>query len=166
MLCREGADTGVERFIGEDSVETVMAFCDEHADRARVVRYEDLVGAPEERFQDIHRFLGVPDQDGPARFLSSQRINSSFCGRARRSADDLWPGWEENDGACSLRSRERRCSGAGTPFVSVATDLLSHDVPPEFREGLLTESLTPKPAAFALRRPADLAASRCDRREG
>jgi hypothetical protein len=77
-------------------VETAMAFCDGHPDRATVVRYEDLVAAPEATFRNIHRFLGVADEGGPARFLASRRINTSFRGRPRRSASELWKAWEED----------------------------------------------------------------------
>jgi Sulfotransferase family len=76
-------------------VERAMAFCDEHPDRAKVVRYEDLVAAPETTFRSIHRFLGVADEEGPARFFASRRINSSFRGRPRRSASELWEAWDE-----------------------------------------------------------------------
>lgn len=78
-----------------DYVATAMAFCDEHQDRALVVRYEDLAADPEAGFLDIHRFLGVGDEDGPARFITERRINSSFGDRARPTAEGVWEGWDE-----------------------------------------------------------------------
>jgi hypothetical protein len=78
-----------------DHVETAMAFCDEQTDRVMVVRYEDLVAEPQEAFRKIHRFLGIADEEAPARFLASRRINSSFDDRPRPSADELWETWDE-----------------------------------------------------------------------
>jgi Sulfotransferase family len=79
-----------------DHVEAAMALCDEHPSRATVVRYEDLVAAPEATFQGIQRFLGVADEDGPARFFGSRRINSSFGESPRLSATELWETWDED----------------------------------------------------------------------
>ena len=93
-----------------DHVEAAMAFCDEHTDRTTVVRYEDLVAAPRATFGSIHRFLGIADEDGPARFFTSKRINSSFDDRPRLSGSELWETWDADRDAFSLRSRERRCS--------------------------------------------------------
>jgi Sulfotransferase family len=78
-----------------DHVEAAMAFCDGHSDRATVVRYEDLVAAPQTTFRTIHRFLGIADEEGPARFLASRRINSSFGEGPRLSASELWGAWDE-----------------------------------------------------------------------
>jgi hypothetical protein len=78
-----------------DHVEAAIAFCQEHIDRAMVVRYEDLVAEPQEAFRKIHRFLGIADEEGPARFLTSRRINSSFGDRPRPSAGELWDVWEQ-----------------------------------------------------------------------
>jgi hypothetical protein len=47
------------------------------------------------------------------------------------------------------------------PFVRVATYFVDHDLPPGFLQGLLHESLKPKPAAFAFRGHAERAAARC-----
>jgi Sulfotransferase family len=77
-----------------DHVEAAMAFCDEHLDRATVVRYEDLVAEPQATFGSTHRFLGIADEEGPARFLASRRINSSFGERPRPSGSELWENWE------------------------------------------------------------------------
>jgi hypothetical protein len=66
-----------------DHVEAGMDFCDENADRAMVVRYEDLVAAPEATFRSIHRFL------------ASRRINSSFDGRRRLSGGEICEQWRE-----------------------------------------------------------------------
>jgi hypothetical protein len=78
-------------------VETAMAFCDTHPNRTTVVRHEDLVAAPEAAFERIHRFLGIADEPGPARFSSSRRINSSFRGRPRLSGTELWEAWGEEE---------------------------------------------------------------------
>jgi Sulfotransferase family len=86
---RSGCDTW------RNHVETAMAFCDQHTDRATVVRYEDLVAEPQEAFRNLHRFLGIVDEEGAARFLASRRINSSFGDRPRPSADELWETWDE-----------------------------------------------------------------------
>ena len=80
-----------------DHVEAAMAFCDEHPDRAAVVRYEDLVAAPQAAFREIHRFLGIADEEGPAGFLASKRINSSFVERRRLSANELWEAWTTDE---------------------------------------------------------------------
>jgi hypothetical protein len=72
-----------------------MDFCDGNADRAMVVRYEDLVAAPEATFRSIHRFLAVADESAPARFLASRRINSSFDGRRRLSGGEICEQWRE-----------------------------------------------------------------------
>jgi hypothetical protein len=50
---------------------------------------------PRAAFSSIHRFLGIADEEGPARYLASTRINSSFNGRPRLSADELWERWDE-----------------------------------------------------------------------
>jgi Sulfotransferase family len=78
-----------------DHVEAAMAFCDQHADRATVVRYEDLVAEPQQAFRKIHGFLGIADEEDPARFLASRRINSSFDDRPRLSGVELWETWDE-----------------------------------------------------------------------
>ena len=78
-----------------DHVEGAMSFCDEHPDRATVVRYEELVATPQETFRRIHRFLGIADEDEPASFLASKRINSSFGDRPLSSGDELWTSWDE-----------------------------------------------------------------------
>jgi hypothetical protein len=78
-----------------DHVEAAVSFCDRHTDRATVVRYEDLVGAPQAAFGKIHHFLAIADEQGPARFLTSRRINSSFGERPRLSTGELWETWAE-----------------------------------------------------------------------
>jgi hypothetical protein len=106
-----------------EHVEAAMAFCDGHADRAMVVRYEDLVAAPEASFQSIYGFLGIADEGGPARFLASRRINSSFGGRPRLSGSELWEAWEEEQrrtfaevaGATMLRCGYSKADELGRP---------------------------------------------------
>ena len=78
-----------------DHVDTAMTFCEEHPERATVVRHEDLVAAPDQTFRGIHRFLEIPDEEGPARYLTSKRVNSSFDGRQRMSGEEIWEQWPE-----------------------------------------------------------------------
>jgi hypothetical protein len=77
-----------------DHVEAAATFCDEHTDRAMVVRYEDLVAAPQATFRSVHRFLNIADEEGPSRFLASRRPNSSFRKGPRLSGAELWETWE------------------------------------------------------------------------
>ncbi len=88
------ADMGSACVAWRDHVDAAMEFCDRHADRALIVRYEDLANAPEGTFEAIHSFLGVAEEPGPARFLASRRINSSFRDRPRASAGDVWEEWD------------------------------------------------------------------------
>ncbi|MQA73281.1 MAG: hypothetical protein GEU88_02830 [Solirubrobacterales bacterium] len=104
-------DPAVARFVEQESgwatdmrracaewrehVDAATGFCDEHTDRATVVRYEELVAAPAETFGRIHRFLGIANEERPARFFSSRRINSSFGERPRLSASQLWETWDD-----------------------------------------------------------------------
>jgi glycosyltransferase involved in cell wall biosynthesis len=79
-----------------DHVEAANAFCDAHEERAMVVPYEDLVVAPLDTFCDVHRFLGLADEGGPAEYMTSRQINSSFEGRRERPpVSELWEGWDE-----------------------------------------------------------------------
>jgi hypothetical protein len=77
-----------------EHVETATNFCERHPGRTTVVRYEDLVAAPEATFASIFGFLGIADEAGPARFLSSKRINSSFTETARPTSEELWSRWD------------------------------------------------------------------------
>jgi len=52
------------------------------------------------------------------------------------------------------------------PYVRLATYVLDHDLPPSLFQGLLNARLQPKPAAFAFRVHADLAAVRCHEQMG
>ncbi|HEX6460182.1 MAG TPA: sulfotransferase [Thermoleophilaceae bacterium] len=78
-----------------DHVDTAMVFCEEQPARAMVVRHEELVTAPDGMFRRIHEFLRAADEDGPASFLASKRLNSSFSGASRLSATEIWEGWNE-----------------------------------------------------------------------
>jgi GT2 family glycosyltransferase len=80
-----------------EHVEPAMAFCDEHPDRAIVVRHEELVATPAEALANVHRFLGIADEAGPARLLAAKQINSSFAGKRRLSAAEIWDGWNEDE---------------------------------------------------------------------
>jgi Sulfotransferase family/Glycosyl transferase family 2 len=78
-------------------VDTAMAFCERQPDRAMVVPYAELVAQPHAMFTRIHHFLGAADEDGPADFVSSKRINSSFGRGPRQSAGDIWQRWDEEE---------------------------------------------------------------------
>lgn len=55
------------------------AFTMHHPDRALTVVNERLVADPVRGFREILTFLGAGYEDGPSRFFSSNRINSSFA---------------------------------------------------------------------------------------
>lgn len=96
-----------------DHVEAAMAFCDLYPDRAMVVRYDDLVATPEATFRAIHDFLGAADEHGPADFLRSTRINSSFKGRSRLSGAAIWELWGEDERRLFTEVAERTMDRCG-----------------------------------------------------
>jgi Sulfotransferase family len=59
-------------------VNTAMDFCQRNPSRCLTVVNERLVDDPEQGFTKILAFLGVPQEEGPARYFRSHRINSSF----------------------------------------------------------------------------------------
>jgi hypothetical protein len=77
-----------------EHVDAATRFCDDHEDRTTVVRYEGLVAEPEATFRSVHAFLGLANEDGPAEFLRSRRINSSFRANPRLTAAELWDTWD------------------------------------------------------------------------
>ncbi len=55
-----------------------LALCAARPDRCRTVVNEQLLADPHGGFRGICSFLGLPYEDGPARFFATHRINSSF----------------------------------------------------------------------------------------
>jgi Sulfotransferase family len=72
------------------SVQAGLRFCVRHPVRSRTVVNEDMAGAPREHFAMLQRFLGLPEEPGPAGWFSTRRINSSFPGRTH---DHGWQRW-------------------------------------------------------------------------
>ncbi len=56
---------------------------------------EELASDPERGFEEIFRFLGVPNRDGPANFFKTSRINSSFLPFAWKTTTNDGPGRPE-----------------------------------------------------------------------
>ena len=69
------------------------------SERCLVVKYADLVGDPEGGFADILRFLNLPLQAGPATFVRTTRINSSYQpdgpASGYRGPSDPWRLWTD-----------------------------------------------------------------------
>ncbi|GEM_PF-863685 len=72
-------------------------FCDRHPERAHTLTNEQLVTAPEATMREALRFLGLRDEPGPARFVRTHRINSSFVtsGTAAGGPPALTEPWRE-----------------------------------------------------------------------
>jgi polysaccharide biosynthesis protein PslG len=108
---------------------------------------------------------------GENNFDDIERVRDQLAGRAEQAP--IWVtewGWSS---ATVGESRQARYVDRSMTmlesryhFVRVATYFVDHDRPPEFFQGLLDEDLTPKPAALAFRKHADLAASRCEPSHG
>jgi hypothetical protein len=66
-------------------------------ERTHVVTNEQLITDPEVAMREALEFLGVPDDPAPARFLRSNRINSSFAasGRSKEAPPALTEPWRE-----------------------------------------------------------------------
>jgi GT2 family glycosyltransferase len=54
-----------------------------HPDRAYTVTNESLITDPDGAMRDVLDFLDLQEEPGPARFLQSNRINSSFAGSGK-----------------------------------------------------------------------------------
>ncbi len=80
------------RFVGIAS-----NFCRRHPDRAYTVTNERLITDPDDAMRDVLDFLSVPQEPGPARFLRTNRINSSFAtsGRSEQAPPALTEPWRE-----------------------------------------------------------------------
>jgi GT2 family glycosyltransferase len=66
-------------------------------DRTHTVTNEQLITDPEDAMRGVLEFLGVPQEPGPARFLRTNRINSSFAasGRSEETPPALSEPWRE-----------------------------------------------------------------------
>jgi Sulfotransferase family len=64
-----------------------------HPDRAYTVTNESLITDPEGAMRNVLDFLALPQEAAPARFLRSNRINSSFAGSGK--SDDAPPALTE-----------------------------------------------------------------------
>ncbi len=72
-------------------------FCDRNPDRSITITNERLITEPEEAMRELLEFLAVPHEPGPARFLRTQRINSSFTasGASAQAPPQLTEPWLE-----------------------------------------------------------------------
>jgi glycosyltransferase involved in cell wall biosynthesis len=73
-------------------------FCRRHPERALTVTNEHLIGDPDGAMREVLEFLGVRGEPAPARFLSTNRINSSFAPSGRPADTTLavtepWREW-------------------------------------------------------------------------
>jgi glycosyltransferase involved in cell wall biosynthesis len=73
-------------------------FCRQHPDRALTVTNERLITEPVEAMREVLEFLGVRHEPAPARFLRTQRINSSFVASGKSAGappalTEPWNGW-------------------------------------------------------------------------
>jgi Sulfotransferase family len=74
-------------------VEIVRRFEDANPRRCLTIRNEDLVEDPAATVARMLDFLGAGPDDGPAEFLATQRINSSFEDESHLSSDTDWGDW-------------------------------------------------------------------------
>jgi protein-tyrosine sulfotransferase len=89
-------------------VERALALEADLPGRVLRVRNEDVSRDPASTLRSVLEFLSVPQEPGPAEFLKSQRINSSF-GSGRRRA---WQSW-------SADQRDVFAGEAGQTLVSL-----------------------------------------------
>lgn len=69
-----------------------LDFCALHPDRALTVVLEDLAGDPGRGFARVLELIGAAHDEAPARFFTSNRVNSSFKG-SPPSPDAVWRDW-------------------------------------------------------------------------
>ncbi|MGI8825511.1 MAG: sulfotransferase family protein [Chloroflexota bacterium] len=79
-------------------VDAALEYAASHPDRCLTVRYEELVADPEEGFEAIYQFIGVPYDRAPMDFFRTHRTSSSFRRRIRSRSShealaDLWDVW-------------------------------------------------------------------------
>jgi hypothetical protein len=73
--------------------ETAGRFAEHHPNRCLTVVHGELTIDPEAQFARILAFLDVPYEEGPAAFLRSNRINSSFSSDLEMVRTVPWDGW-------------------------------------------------------------------------
>jgi GT2 family glycosyltransferase len=78
-------------------VRIAVDFCRRNPERTHTVTNEQLITAPDNAMRGVLEFLGVPQEPGPARFLRTNRINSSFAasGRSEQAPPALSEPWRE-----------------------------------------------------------------------
>jgi hypothetical protein len=98
--------------------------------RCRTIRHADLEADPESALADVFRFLGVPDEPAPARFLRTRRFNTSFTGpdgpgpvppdEYRRP--DPWSAWSDEQRTIFLdvAGAEMRAHGFACPVSATS----------------------------------------------
>jgi sulfotransferase family protein len=80
-------------------VDRAMSFCAQNPSRCLTVRNHDLVANTHDRFRDLFRFVDVPEEDEPADFFRTHRMNSSFLPEDRTFpivsdiVSDPWSEW-------------------------------------------------------------------------
>jgi hypothetical protein len=82
-------------------VEVSLAFGASYPARCLTVVNEQLVANPSRGFREIFDFIRVPEEDSPANYFQSNRINSSFSRAGQKSSKipkilEIWEGWTTN----------------------------------------------------------------------
>jgi glycosyltransferase involved in cell wall biosynthesis len=77
-----------------------LDFCAEHPERTLTITNEQMIADPEGVMRETLTFLGLHHEEAPARFLRTQRINSSFAAsgassQAPLSAGEPWMDWTQ-----------------------------------------------------------------------
>ncbi len=77
--------------------DTAAQFCRRHPERAFTVANERLITEPEAAMREVLGFLDCRQEPGPATFLRTHRINSSFAtsGRSAEAPPSLTEPWQE-----------------------------------------------------------------------
>jgi GT2 family glycosyltransferase len=96
-------------------VRIAVDFAQGNPERTHTVTNEQLITDPDDAMRAVLEFLGVPQEPGPARFLRSNRINSSFAasGRSEQAPPALSEPWLE----WPLEQRETFLETAGETMV-------------------------------------------------
>ena len=78
-------------------VRIALDFADRNPERTHMVTNERLITDPDGAMRGVLEFLGVRQEPGPARFLRTNRINSSFAasGRSEQAPPALSEPWRE-----------------------------------------------------------------------
>jgi hypothetical protein len=80
-------------------VRLAMGFCESHPTRCLTVVNEELVEDPPKTFRRIFDLVGAPYEGGPAEFVRTNRINSSYAERpasvpgSPTAHEDRWKAW-------------------------------------------------------------------------